>query len=201
MYSAILFDLDNTLIDRDRAFQDFVRATFGPCEEIVEELVAIDRSGYGDRSQLFARWQALGGGELDSQRFGTAIANFVLPQTDLNDALVELNQVCEIGVITNGSVAAQCAKWRNAKLSDIVRRDRLWISAEVGIAKPDAKIFHLACEAIGSSPDCTLYIGDQPEIDIVGARGAGLQTMLVESPLNGETIKQLAAGWQLTVKT
>ena len=194
MYSAILFDLDNTLIDRDAAFHNLVQATFGQCKNIFEELAALDGSGYGDRSQLFAKWQALGGGKLDSQHFGTSIANFVLPRIELNDELVKLSQVCELGVITNGSMAAQEAKWRNAKLSDIIPRQRLWISAEIGVAKPDARIFHFACEAIGSPPESTLYIGDQPEIDIVGAQRAGLQTLLVESPLNGETIKQLAVG-------
>ncbi|MEO8458989.1 MAG: HAD family hydrolase [Dokdonella sp.] len=47
---------------------------------------------------------------------------------------------------------------------------------EAGVAKPDAAIFHAACERLGLPPECVLHIGDDPMLDIEGARDAGMRT-------------------------
>lgn len=44
-----------------------------------------------------------------------------------------------------------------------------------GAAKPDPGIFHAACALAGANPAHTLHVGDHPEHDVLGARGAGLQ--------------------------
>jgi putative hydrolase of the HAD superfamily len=49
--------------------------------------------------------------------------------------------------------------------------------ADVAIRKPNAKIFHLACERLGVSPEETLMIGDNLEADIQGAIEARLQAL------------------------
>lgn len=46
-----------------------------------------------------------------------------------------------------------------------------------GVGKPDATIFHAACEALGVAPAETVYIGDDPELDVAGAAKAGLQAV------------------------
>ncbi len=53
-------------------------------------------------------------------------------------------------------------------------------SADVGVAKPDPRIFRLATEALGVAPEQTLHVGDLYDYDIVGARTAGLIPVLVE---------------------
>jgi len=45
---------------------------------------------------------------------------------------------------------------------------------EVGIAKPSAAIFRSACAQLRIAPENVLHIGDDPLLDVVGARGAGL---------------------------
>ncbi|RAN77268.1 HAD family hydrolase [Bacillus sp. SRB_336] len=45
-----------------------------------------------------------------------------------------------------------------------------------GIAKPDARIFHAAAECLGVAPEQILHVGDDPAMDIAGARDAGLRT-------------------------
>lgn len=47
---------------------------------------------------------------------------------------------------------------------------------EIGVAKPDARIFHAAATLLGVAPENILHIGDDPELDVVGAREAGLRT-------------------------
>jgi putative hydrolase of the HAD superfamily len=53
-------------------------------------------------------------------------------------------------------------------------------SAELGAAKPDPAIFAHALELAGGVPAAeALHAGDSVEADVEGARGAGLQTVLV----------------------
>ena len=46
---------------------------------------------------------------------------------------------------------------------------------EHGRAKPDASIFHAACERLGVAPGEVLHVGDDIEMDVVGAHRAGLR--------------------------
>nr|MCH9684566.1 HAD-IA family hydrolase [Deltaproteobacteria bacterium] len=47
------------------------------------------------------------------------------------------------------------------------------ISAEVGVEKPDPRIFARACERVGVEPAAALHVGDDAGDDVGGARGAG----------------------------
>jgi putative hydrolase of the HAD superfamily len=47
---------------------------------------------------------------------------------------------------------------------------------DMGVAKPDARIFEAAAERLGLRPEEILHVGDDPELDVVGARDAGLRT-------------------------
>ncbi|HMN79667.1 MAG TPA: HAD family hydrolase [Burkholderiaceae bacterium] len=53
---------------------------------------------------------------------------------------------------------------------------------EAGHAKPDPRIFHEACRRAGVSPERTLHIGDDLELDVRAARTAGLQALWVRRP-------------------
>jgi FMN hydrolase / 5-amino-6-(5-phospho-D-ribitylamino)uracil phosphatase len=45
-----------------------------------------------------------------------------------------------------------------------------------GAAKPDPRIFLAAAECLGVAPENILHIGDDVELDVVGARDAGMRT-------------------------
>lgn len=47
---------------------------------------------------------------------------------------------------------------------------------EHGTAKPDASIFHAACTRLRAVPARVLHVGDDVEMDVVGAARAGLRT-------------------------
>jgi HAD superfamily hydrolase (TIGR01509 family) len=50
----------------------------------------------------------------------------------------------------------------------------------VGVEKPDPRIFAVALEGMGVEPSEALYVGDLYEVDVVGARRAGLDVILVD---------------------
>ena len=50
----------------------------------------------------------------------------------------------------------------------------------VGHEKPDPKIFAIALERLGAAPEHTVYLGDVPAIDVVGAKAAGITPVLLD---------------------
>jgi len=52
-------------------------------------------------------------------------------------------------------------------------------SAEVGAAKPDPEIFRRALALAGASAEEALHVGDSLELDVEGARAAGIEAVLV----------------------
>ena len=53
-------------------------------------------------------------------------------------------------------------------------------SKDVGVTKPEPRIFHEAVRRAGVMVADVLYVGDQYEIDVLGARGAGLKALLLD---------------------
>jgi len=47
---------------------------------------------------------------------------------------------------------------------------------DTGVGKPDARIFHAAAQQLGVPPEKILHVGDDPLLDVCGARDAGLRT-------------------------
>jgi HAD superfamily hydrolase (TIGR01509 family) len=53
-------------------------------------------------------------------------------------------------------------------------------SSDVGFRKPDPRIFRTALRTLGVPADRAVFVGDEPEADIGGARGAGLGCVWVD---------------------
>lgn len=47
---------------------------------------------------------------------------------------------------------------------------------DTGVGKPDARIFREAAQRLGVAPQHILHVGDDPGLDVCGARDAGLRT-------------------------
>ena len=47
---------------------------------------------------------------------------------------------------------------------------------DTGVGKPDARIFREAAQRLGVAPEQILHVGDDPGLDVCGARDAGLRT-------------------------
>lgn len=53
-------------------------------------------------------------------------------------------------------------------------------SGILGVEKPDPAIFHEGCRRLGIEPAQCLYVGDLYPVDYLGARGAGLDAVLLD---------------------
>jgi FMN phosphatase YigB (HAD superfamily) len=53
-------------------------------------------------------------------------------------------------------------------------------SGNVGVMKPDPRIFDAAVDLLGLHADQVWYVGDMPAIDVVGARRAGIRPFLMD---------------------
>jgi putative hydrolase of the HAD superfamily len=53
-------------------------------------------------------------------------------------------------------------------------------SSVIGVEKPDPRIFRLALERLGLAPDEAVYVGDIYSVDVLGARAAGMQAVLLD---------------------
>lgn len=63
------------------------------------------------------------------------------------------------------------------KLAD--RFDSVTVSCEVGVEKPDGRIFATACHRAGASPAECLHIGDSMDEDAEGATAAGMRAIWI----------------------
>jgi len=53
-------------------------------------------------------------------------------------------------------------------------------SAVEGVEKPDPEIFLRACRRMGVPPEESLYVGDLYPVDVLGARAAGMEALLLD---------------------
>lgn len=97
------------------------------------------------------------------------------PVKGAGELLDELSKKYLIGVLTNGFTEAQYRKIRSSGLDRYIQR--MVISDEIGIQKPDARLFRYAESETGASPDTSIMIGDNPSNDIQGAINAGWQAI------------------------
>lgn len=85
----------------------------------------------------------------------------------------------KLGVVSNSDGRVEDAL-RVAGLRDCF--DVVIDSAEAGVEKPDPRIFHLALGRLGVAPAEALHVGDVYDVDVVGARAAGIEAVLVGTP-------------------
>jgi len=75
-----------------------------------------------------------------------------------------------LGVVTNGN-----ADVRRLGLADYFKF--ALCAEDIGIAKPDARLFHEALQRGGATPETAVHIGDHPGDDIAGAQQAGMRAI------------------------
>lgn len=59
--------------------------------------------------------------------------------------------------------------------------DDLVFSTDVGLRKPNPKIFKIALSNLGASADCSYYVGNNLQADVLGALNVGMIAVLKES--------------------
>jgi HAD superfamily hydrolase (TIGR01493 family) len=190
MPRAVLFDLDNTLIDRDQAFLACLNAaTADP--DARAELRRLDHGGRGDRAALFAAWARHTGEVMDQLHLSRLMSDRLQPDAALLEELRTLGTRCKAGIISNGGGEVQRQKLRASGLASVIPDNQIWISGEVGCAKPNPAIFLLASRTLDIAPEHCLFVGDHENDDIAGARGVGMRARRVEQPLDGPRLREL----------
>ena len=195
----VFFDIDQTLLDhrtaerhaalafRERyaelagtSAEAFVRLWHESAERHIQRYLAGEVSWRGQRRARLAEFwpsaEALADAELDAL-FETYLADYERAWTLYDDVRPCLDALAgrRLGVITNGGADAQRRKLIATGIAD--RFTVVVCSGDVGVAKPDPRIFAAACERAGADPaDCT-FVGDDPETDVGGALRAGMRAV------------------------
>ena len=199
---AVVFDLDGTLLDRRRSFDRFVRAQWGRFSEslgaidqdqYVRTLIRLDRDGYAPRQNLFSGMVAefglplhLAETLLNDYRAGFPGACLLFPDVVQTLAALRASGL-KLGLITNGSVRMQSRKLECLALSSVF--DAILISDAEGISKPDRRIFQRALDRLEVSPAQAVFVGDHPEVDVAGARSAGMRAIWRRDPAVSQAVE------------
>ena len=195
MITTLSFDLDDTLWDPRPALvaadkaqwlvlserypqlaHQFTREHIGGCRKqvitdspaIVGDVTAL-RINVMEQLLVSLGISASEASESASVAFGAFMKrrNDVVVYTDTHPMLGELSTSYKIVAITNGNA--------DVFKTDIGRYFDLAIRAdEVGVAKPDRRIFDLTWTRIGCTPDQVVHIGDSLENDVQGALNANV---------------------------
>lgn len=189
-YKAIIFDLDDTLLDRDKAVDQMFLTILEKCYEgvhqpikyeMLQKFKEYDKSvyGYGDKTQLVESF------------FDEFPPKHRLPSADIQDfwnihfpncfsisqhtikLINTLKTQVSMAIITNGVTQRQKAKIINTHLNSYF--DIITISEEVGFSKPDRRIFELTLKKLNVQPEDTLFVGDDLEKDISGCQNVNIK--------------------------
>ena len=92
-----------------------------------------------------------------------------------------------VGIVTNGAhdnhTDSQLSKVRHLGLNE--RIQSLTISDEVGVRKPNIKVFQVACERADVIPKEAMFVGNSIQNDIIGANQAGMTSVLIDRESDG----------------
>jgi HAD superfamily hydrolase (TIGR01509 family) len=194
--TAVFLDLDDTLFDRRRAqiqvvpvlashFPDALGAV--PQERVLAALLESDDQTMREyeaglplaelslrRFVLFAELLGLDSGlaETMHRAYAHAYPRLDVPVDGARELVRALRPRYRLGIISNGFAQVQHAKIDTLGIGPCL--DCVVLSGEVGMAKPDPRVFALALDAVGASPAQALHVGDSYRSDVAGALDAGL---------------------------
>lgn len=198
---ALLFDVDDTLYDQlgpfESAYKDLFADQYGIA---VEQLFFLSRK-YSD--EAFERSQSgeISMDEMYIYRLQKAFLELGIEITSvqalefqhqyagyqktigMSDLMKEILSFCKgkvrMGIITNGEAGHQQRKIKQLQIQRWIPRENIFVSGELGTAKPDKQIFQKACERLGVGQDNVWYVGDSYPNDVEGARNAGLHSIWI----------------------
>lgn len=188
IFKAVLFDLDGTLLNRDKSVELFINKQYErlyellshiPKEQYISRFIELDNHGYVWKDKVyqqlisefnipFVTWEEL------LQDYVQQFKHHCVGFPHIHKMLEELkNNKIALGMITNGYGQFQMD---NIKALDIEKYfDVILVSEWEGIKKPNPKIFMNALEQLNVEPSESVFIGDHPENDVKAAQNVGMK--------------------------
>ena len=103
-----------------------------------------------------------------------------------------LKRLAEMGYILG--LISDCSyetikAWKNSQLSRIFINPVF--SAEVGLKKPDIRIYQIACRRMKVEPGQCIYVGDGSSYELTGAANAGMMPIRIQvrEEINNDTYR------------
>ena len=197
--TTILFDLDDTLFDHAGTARAALAAStsslpfwqeieleelYNRYSELLEEMhpqVLAGRYSYLEARRIrFQRLLAPYGAmttatEADdfAQLHYTHYRALRQPVAGALALLVALKPQYRIGIVTNNRTAEQEDKLQYLGMTHLV--DALITSEDVGVTKPDPRIFQVAMQHLHAAPAETVMVGDNWHADVIGALAVGIR--------------------------
>jgi len=194
---AIFFDIDDTLFDRNKAQREILHLIV---QEFRDIFIGMDEETIANaffESDRVATREVNAGGSVDAVRIGRSkiflrilglsedfadkitamyIRSYPTVDAQVRGAKFVIGNIAEkfqLGAISNGFPDVQYQKLKALGIKHLF--DCIVLSGEVGILKPDPRIFWEATTSLARKPEECLYVGDSYNTDIIGAKKAGMK--------------------------
>jgi putative hydrolase of the HAD superfamily len=188
---AIVFDMDDTLYSE----REFVLSGFrAVADRSSADLGITPERGYatlfelysqGVRNDTFDRWLTIhdiARPELTAKFVEIYREHIpcITPFPETIELLKSLQGTYKIGLVSDGYLAVQQAKWTALGLAEFF--DAVVFSDSLGRAnwKPSTAPFELVLDKLGVEPEFSVYVGDNPRKDFLGARQLGMYAIQVK---------------------
>lgn len=188
--TTIVFDLDDTLLDREQAIKKLFLVLL---ERFYENTKHINKNEMWRR---FKEHDKKYYGNNDKTRvlepfFNEFPAKYKISHNDMQEFWDTNLPTCftideniirvlnfikidyKLAIITNGSTKRQYAKILNTNLDAYF--EEVFVSEEVGFSKPDIRIFEIALKKLNIKPENALFLGDDLVKDIKGCQNANIK--------------------------
>lgn len=190
VYARVLSELG---LDRDR---EVLETALGDAWRTMSGLVpaGVDRYGHfaGGEAEYWLRFarcaiERAGGGDVSPAFVGRALDRLreVFRRPDSWKVFPEVEETLA-KLRSEGARLAVVSNWDSrlhGLLGDLgLARyfDAIVVSCDTGFEKPSPVIFERALRALGADSASALHVGDVPELDLDGARAAGVDAILVD---------------------
>lgn len=193
MYSHILFDMDDTILDFQKAqfvSIKYVLAKYNiPYSDDIYHLYKnINHNLWGQfdegkmskdtvQQERFTRFFKTLGEDIDGQQANIFYQDALAGQTWLipyaKEICKKLSQNHTLSIVTNGVGMTQKKRFSSSEISPYF--SNILISEDIGIAKPDKRFFDEVFKVINCAEKSQiLWVGDSLSSDIQGANNAGI---------------------------
>ena len=210
-YKAVIFDLDDTLINRKQAVNnlfDIILNRFYEDDKLqnYDQMIKkfkeydFEHTGDPDKTKVLKPFFKIYPPDTilkENQMitfWNDTLPSAFAPDSNVLNLLSIISNNYKIAIITNGTTYRQKVKIKNSNLGFFM--DEIIMSEEVGISKPDPNVFNLALDRLDVSANETIFIGDNLELDIKGSRNAGL-TDVWFNPYHSRNKKDVVPSYEI----